>query len=184
MAEWYVRYKSGEVEGPLSVGMMKCRVAQDLLTPETLVRKGDKGEWVAGSKVKGLFREKETTTGEAQSENLALSFRSFTEDILASHEKGGISRAQDTRSPEETDQEKYPVLRVLSGLYMILAVMVGLVATGLLIYLGNSPGSLEYKAPSLVFSVVLLVFAPIGLWGIGEFILLILDIEKNTRQKK
>jgi hypothetical protein len=52
--DWYVRV--GEVErGPVSSEALKHLALEGRVTPDTPIRKGDSGNWVPASRVKGLF---------------------------------------------------------------------------------------------------------------------------------
>ena len=53
-AEWYYQVM-GQVVGPESANELRSEVAKGVVTRETLVRKGDQGEWVPAWHLKGLF---------------------------------------------------------------------------------------------------------------------------------
>ena len=53
--EWYIQTEGGEVEGPMADAMLKTRADGGAVKPDTLIRKSLSGDWVAASKVKGLF---------------------------------------------------------------------------------------------------------------------------------
>ena len=47
----------GDVVGPISPKELHRRIKEDVVTRDTLVRKGDDGEWMLADHVKGLFDE-------------------------------------------------------------------------------------------------------------------------------
>jgi hypothetical protein len=54
-SQWYIHTESGEVEGPLSPVMLKARADSGAIGPDTPVRNGAEGKWLAATRVKGLF---------------------------------------------------------------------------------------------------------------------------------
>ena len=52
--EWYVE-DEGRATGPFNVAQMKAQAASNRIKPETRVRKGRSGKWIAAKKVKGLL---------------------------------------------------------------------------------------------------------------------------------
>ena len=77
----------------------------------------------------------------------------------------------------ETPTRRYPALRVLSVLYRVLAVVVG-IAAFIVIMIGISMENVQ-----LIFGGIIGgAFGVITNLAIAEFILLFLDIEKNTRK--
>ncbi|MGO8749084.1 MAG: DUF4339 domain-containing protein [Thermoguttaceae bacterium] len=56
--EWYCRI-SDEESGPISAPELKVMAAKGLLSPQDMVRRGEKGTWVAAARVKGLFSQGE-----------------------------------------------------------------------------------------------------------------------------
>jgi hypothetical protein len=57
--QWYCRI-SDEESGPISAPELKVMAAKGLLSPQDMVRRGEKGTWVAAARVKGLFSQGET----------------------------------------------------------------------------------------------------------------------------
>jgi hypothetical protein len=58
---WY--YKSSEAEvGPISFSGLRRMALEELLSPETLVRAGEEGEWIAAGTVEDLFAPKRERT--------------------------------------------------------------------------------------------------------------------------
>ncbi len=53
-SEWYVE-DEGRAMGPFNVAQMKAQAAANRIGPETRVRKGQSGPWIAAMRVKGLL---------------------------------------------------------------------------------------------------------------------------------
>jgi len=60
-AEWYVD-DGDRATGPFSVSQMKAQAAAARIKPDTQVRKGKRGKWVAAKQVKGLLPPVPTVT--------------------------------------------------------------------------------------------------------------------------
>jgi hypothetical protein len=56
--QWYCRI-SDEESGPISAPELKVMAAKGLLSPQDMVRRGEKGTWVTAARVKGLFSQGE-----------------------------------------------------------------------------------------------------------------------------
>jgi hypothetical protein len=81
----------------------------------------------------------------------------------------------------ENSRSKYPALRSIAGFYTLLAWIVGVVAIIAAILLGLKGGDL-----GILFSAIIIVIGAIivlGLLAISESIMVLIDIEYNTRQK-
>lgn len=52
---WYIKFSDDHIEGPLSAAALKGRALRGHVIPETMVRLGTNRNWVAASRVKGLF---------------------------------------------------------------------------------------------------------------------------------
>ncbi len=52
---WYIKFSDDNIEGPLSAAALKGRALRGHVIPETMVRLGTNRNWVAASRVKGLF---------------------------------------------------------------------------------------------------------------------------------
>lgn len=88
---------------------------------------------------------------------------------------------------------KYKALRTIANLYKILAfVLGGILVIGALIIMvsGAASSTSSYGGPSMlaggfIGGLIMLIYAGlvfVGLYGLGEFIYLFLDIEENTRK--
>ena len=56
---WYVQHK-GKTVGPASSNQLKELAGSGKITPQTLVRLGEGGEWQEASRVDGLFEERQS----------------------------------------------------------------------------------------------------------------------------
>lgn len=55
MAEWFYQSMGSEA-GPISSAELKQKAAAGVITPDTLIRQGKSGAWVAAVKANGLFK--------------------------------------------------------------------------------------------------------------------------------
>ena len=53
-SEWYVQH-GGKQYGPMTAANLKKLAAERKISPATQVRQGAEGQWVAASRVQGLF---------------------------------------------------------------------------------------------------------------------------------
>ncbi len=77
--------------------------------------------------------------------------------------------------------EKYPALRTIAGFFKLLAWIVGIVAVIAAVLLASKGGDF-----GILISVIVIVIGAIillGLLAISESIMVLIDIEHNTRQK-
>lgn len=77
--------------------------------------------------------------------------------------------------------EKYPALRTIAGFFKLLAWIVGIVAVIAAVLLASKGGDF-----GILISVIIIVIGAtilLGLLAISESIMVLIDIEHNTRQK-
>ena len=80
--------------------------------------------------------------------------------------------------------DKYPALHFISSLYKFLAVTTTIVtfaAIFAVVAASGIPG--PAKVQIIVLLIAYMVLCPAFLWGAGELILLLINIEKNTRPR-
>ncbi|GAB1453453.1 hypothetical protein MASR2M47_35090 [Draconibacterium sp.] len=80
----------------------------------------------------------------------------------------------------ENSRSKYPALRTIAGLYSLFAWIAGVIAVITAIYfLIQGESGLFFAIPILVIGVLIVL----GVLAISESIMVLIDIEYNTRQK-
>ena len=85
--------------------------------------------------------------------------------------------------PEE-QAKKYPALRFIVGLTKFLAVCVASSCFVCVVVFVSVDAPWSVKAPGVASALLCLVLVPVGLWASGESILVLIDIEENTRRKR
>ncbi len=101
--------------------------------------------------------------------------------VLKREQMERFRRARESRSSLPEEGSRYPALRFVAGLLQFLAVAVlflssvGLVAVGIT----EMPG--EQKIQFAVFLSASILLGPAVLWGMGELILLLVDMANDMR---
>ncbi|MEJ5303471.1 MAG: hypothetical protein HPY80_08515 [Bacteroidales bacterium] len=91
----------------------------------------------------------------------------------------GIEGSQDQSNNEKnTPIHRYPALRTIAGVYMVLAWIIGIVAIITTFYFLSEKGMQIFGLVSLIVGGLL----ALGLAAISESIKVFLDIEYNTRK--
>ena len=171
--QWYVTVE-GEQKGPISGAELKQLVREGRVTPDTPVSTSEDGETVPASRVKGLF-DTESPSPEKNS-NLQP-----CPDCERSVSRSALT-CPGCGCPLEAPQEenKYPALVAIAELNKFFAIVVPILCLiGLILVLNADVPGKEAAAISIV---VYMVLAPLFMWGSAELILLLIDVERNTRK--
>jgi len=102
-------------------------------------------------------------------------------DVLKREQAERFERARGSRSVLPEEGRRYPALRFLAALHQFLAVttlFLALVGLGSLFIVEMPP---QGKVQAAVLLVAYIVLGPILLWGIGELILLFVDMANDLR---
>ena len=67
---WYIKVKEKTV-GPVTPALLRKGVKEAKINPETKLRLGDDGEWIAAAKVKGLFNDASKKNAQTRSQRRA-----------------------------------------------------------------------------------------------------------------
>lgn len=81
----------------------------------------------------------------------------------------------------QNNVNKYPALKTISGIYSVLAWLIGIITFGVTIILLNTG---DYGIMGAIFTFVIGSLLVIGVLATAELITLFIDIEYNTRQNK
>ena len=150
--EWYFQAK-GRRFGPISAGLMRQQVEAGRIVPETLVRKGDEGKWIAATKVRGLFDSDESDES-GESGEISDPFTSPSNGVIFEFYPPESpvpppppSPATDLPAKDETttsvERGPQPVVasrrgcgnsEILFNVTMVLLVLIGLTIVGLLTF--------------------------------------------------
>jgi hypothetical protein len=124
-AEWFVRI--GDVaKGPISSEMLKQLAQKGKLTPTMLIRKGDSGNWIPASRVKGLFPQAVPETPQPVAEVTPPAVETTPEPV----EPEAVAPApqpQFSRKPAQTSPEADSGW-LANGLVRFLLIVVGFIA--------------------------------------------------------
>ncbi len=131
------------------------------------------------------FSKRELTEEQKQKLNYILNTDS---DILRNEVYSGRFKINDSNNIEDStrnilnnENEKYPALRTVSIIYKIFAWVIGLAAIVIAILL------MQAGQAGLIFAIISIVVGGLivlGVMAIAESILVLIDIEHNTRIKK
>ena len=112
-----------------------------------------------------------------------LGFNSYEE--YSDKEQVTVKKAQQniltTPNVLDNDYEKYPVLKSISGIFKAFAWIIGIVTIIVAVM------CLQIVEKGIIFSLISLVsggLIVLGVLAVAEIIILFIDIERNTRQKK
>jgi hypothetical protein len=87
------------------------------------------------------------------------------------------------RFAQVSTQGKYPALVAIAGIHRGLAIAIAALSLIGLVFVFASEAQTSVKVQMGVPLLVLLLLGPLFLWGTAELILLLIDIEKNTRDR-
>jgi len=102
-------------------------------------------------------------------------------DALKQEQSDRFEHARQRRVLPVAEGSRYPALRFIAGLLQFLALVVLLLSIAGLVAVALNDLSLETKSWVVPVLLVDMVFGPIFLWGMGELILLMIDIANDMR---
>lgn len=176
--QWYVTVE-GEQKGPLTGAQLKQLVREGKVTPDTPLSMTEDGKMVPASQVKGLFDTEIAPPPPPQHEG-KLQPCPDCERPVSSSAATCPGCGCPLEAPAKLQDNKYPALVFIAGLSKFFTVIVPILClVGLFVVLNADVPGKEETAISIV---VYMVLAPLFMWGSAELILLLIDVESNTRR--
>lgn len=191
--EWYIRHDDGRVEGALPSEVLKDKAAKGNLTSHTLIRKGADGAWVRAGTVEQFFPawasvavdldELEASRATPETVTTSSSRLRLCPDCACSISHSALSCPKcgcPLPGPRISSRYRYPALRIIAATYKVFAILIPLIIV--LVLSAAGPSDLPNKEQIIIPLIVSIVLSPLFLWGTAELILLLIDIENNTRR--
>ncbi len=103
------------------------------------------------------------------------------QDVLQYEQAQRFAHARDRRTLPAEEPSRYPALKLVAGLCQFLAIaLLFLAILGLAIVVPTQMPELV-KVQTVVLLAAILVLGPVFLWGLGELILLFIDMAHDMR---
>ena len=178
-SDWYIFDQRDGIEGPMATALLRARVDSGTIRPNTGLRNGANGKWMPASAVQGLFAATETPSSPVSASEDGFRLMPCV-DCGCPVSVGAVSCPKcGCRCIQVPGHEKYPALRFIAGVSKFFAVLTPILCFFGLIFVGQS--NMPEKAQAVVSLVIYMILSTLFLWGTAELILLLIDIEKNTR---
>jgi hypothetical protein len=111
--QWFVRVQGGQ-KGPFSSRQLKAFAAQQKLLPQTLVRRGDREDWLRAESIRGLFADP-VDVPENKSRVKQEEFTNATAERLGPSSTGTVSTARAAASASNEGDSRQEFISFLSS---------------------------------------------------------------------